>query len=176
MKDFHTFSGIELHFFTLEINEFKLVDLSHLTHPDLPILKAVQMSSAIPIFIAPVCVENECYVDGGFVCNYPLNQCIERVGNSDEILGLYDCDPELSSNGEVKESSTILDYTTIFINKVVNNVKLYVEPKEIPNQLSYIFEKMNFKSIQEAVNSREKRQQLFDSGVKAGKDYLDSRV
>jgi hypothetical protein len=28
------------------------------------------------------------YVDGGFLCNYPLQQCIDQIGNPDEIFGL----------------------------------------------------------------------------------------
>ena len=33
-------------------------------------------------------MNGEVYVDGAFLCNYPLQQCMDQVGNSDEIFGI----------------------------------------------------------------------------------------
>jgi NTE family protein len=79
MKEFYELSKIEIHLFSLDINTFILEDISHITHPDLQLLTAVQMSSAIPVLISPVCIDDKCYVDGGVICNYPVNQCISRA-------------------------------------------------------------------------------------------------
>jgi predicted acylesterase/phospholipase RssA len=173
MREFYEFSKIEIHLFTLEINGFELVDLSYLTHPDLPILKAVQMSTAIPILIAPVCIGNKCYADGGVVCNYPLNQCISQNNCLDEILGIINLDSDINKNSEIKEESSIIEYTIIFMSQLVNNLKLYVKPQDIPYQLSFTFEKMNLKNIQKTLSSKEKRLELFDSGIRAAREFLE---
>jgi len=174
LKEFYELSNIEIHLFSLDINNFNLEDLSHITHPDLPLLTAVQMSSAIPILISPVCVDDKCYVDGGVVCNYPINQCILRAENINEIFGLRNKYIKNDDN-IVKEKSTILEYVMNFISKLVNNVSLRVEEQTIPNELIYDAELMNLSKIQLALSSKEVRQELIDSGIEAGKAFLLAR-
>lgn len=88
LKELFAFSNIELHLYSLEINQFKTVDISYKTHPDLPLLDSIVMTCAIPTIFAPLCKNNECYVDGGIVINYPLNKCIDDGHSPDEILGV----------------------------------------------------------------------------------------
>lgn len=174
LKEFFELSNIEIHLFSLDINNFNLEDLSHLTHPDLPLLTAVQMSSAIPVLISPVCIEDKCYVDGGVVCNYPINQCILRAENVDEIFGLRNKYIKNDDN-IVKEKSTILEYVMNFIGKLVNNVNLRVEEQSVPNELIYDADLMNLSKIQLTLSSKEFRQELIDSGIEAGKAFLLAR-
>jgi len=174
LAEFYELSNIEIHLFSLDINKFNLEDLSYITHPDLPVLTAVQMSSAIPIIISPVCVDDKCYVDGGVVCNYPINQCILRSGNVNEIFGLRNKYIKNDDN-IVKENSTILEYVMNFISKLVNNVSLRAEEQTIPNELIYEAESMNLSKIQLALSSKEVRQELIDSGLEAGKAFLLAR-
>jgi predicted acylesterase/phospholipase RssA len=87
LKELFEFSNIELHLFSLELNQFKPTDISYKTHPDLTLLDSIAMSCAIPMLFAPFCKNKECYVDGGIVINYPLNNCINDGHSPDEILG-----------------------------------------------------------------------------------------
>jgi len=174
LKEFYEISNIEIHLFTLDINNFNLEDLSYITHPDLPLLTAVQMSSAIPVLISPVCIEDKCYVDGGIVCNYPINQCILRAKNVNEIFGLRNKYINYNDN-IVKEKSTILEYVMNFIGKLVNNVNLRVEEQSIPNELIYDADLMNLSNIQLTLSSKEVRQELIDSGIEAAKAFLNTR-
>lgn len=174
LKEFYKISNIEIHLFTLDINNFNLEDLSYITHPDMPLLTAVQMSSAIPILISPVCVDDKCYVDGGIVCNYPINQCILRAGNVDEIFGLRN-KYIINHDNIVKEKSTILEYVMNFIDKLVNNVSLRIEEQTVPNELIYDAEPMNLSNIQLALSSKENRQELIYFGIEAGKTFLLAR-
>ena len=175
MKEFYELSKIEIHLFSLEINHFKLEDISYLTHPELQLLTAVQMSSAIPILISPVCIDDKCYVDGGVVCNYPINQCILRAKNENEIFGLRNKYIKRADN-IVKDGSTILEYVMNFISRLVNNVALRVEDKSVPNELVYDADSMNLSAIQLTLTSREERQRLIDSGIEAGKSHLLKRT
>ena len=171
MKDFFIFSKIELHVFTLEINNFELVDISYKTHPDLPLLIALQMTIAIPILIVPYCNDDKCYVDGGVICNYPINYCIERAENIDEIFGLRN--NYIKSNNIVKNDSTILDYVISFIYNLIKNVKLKKVPSNIPNELIYDIEHMSLTNIQQVLTSSEYRKELIDSGIESAKEYLE---
>ena len=88
LAELHNYSKIELHMYSLEINEFKTVDISYKTHPTLPLLSALIMTSAIPTLFVPFCLDNKCYIDGGVVANYPLNFCLDDGHKKEEILGL----------------------------------------------------------------------------------------
>ena len=60
--------------FTISVDDIlKKVDLSHTTHPDLPLIKALQMTMCFPIMFQPICYGDDCYVDGGLLNNFPLN-------------------------------------------------------------------------------------------------------
>jgi NTE family protein len=171
MKEFYEFSKIEIHLFSLDINSFNLEDISYISHPDLQLLTAVQMSSAIPVLISPVCIDEKCYVDGGVVCNYPINQCISRAENIDEIFGLRNKYTKKDEN-IVKNESTILEYVMNFISRLVNNVSVKFEEKEIPNELVYETELMSLTNIQLTLSSKEERQRLIDFGIESGKKFL----
>ena len=172
LKEFFEYTNIELHLFSLEINNFDIIDLSYKTHPDLSLLLAVQMSSAIPILISPVCIDNKCYIDGGVVCNYPINQCILRASDINEIFGLKNKYIKNDDN-IVKHKSTILEYVMNFISKLVNNVNLRVEEQNIPNELIYDTELMNFTNIKNTLSSKDIRQELIESGIECGKLFLN---
>ena len=91
MKEMFEYSKIDLHFFSLELNSMTKTDMSHKTHPDLKVTDAIYMSSACPILFAPFIngKTKSCYVDGGLICNYPVNECVENEKCAlDEILGM----------------------------------------------------------------------------------------
>jgi predicted acylesterase/phospholipase RssA len=88
MKELYEYSKIHLHMYSLELNSFKIEDISYKTHPDLPLLDAISMSCAIPTLFAPHCKDNCCYVDGGVISNYPLSYCLEFGHKKEEILGV----------------------------------------------------------------------------------------
>lgn len=174
MKEFYELTNIEIHLFSLDINSFNLEDISHLTHPDLQLLIAVQMSSAIPVIISPVCIGDKCYVDGGVICNYPLNQCILRAENVDEIFGIRN-NYIKKDESFVKSSSTILEYVMNFISRLIYKVAGQFEEKNIQNELVYDTDLMSWEKLKLALSSKEERQNLLDFGIEAGKTFLLER-
>uniref|UniRef100_A0A6C0BT47 PNPLA domain-containing protein n=1 Tax=viral metagenome TaxID=1070528 RepID=A0A6C0BT47_9ZZZZ len=81
-------TNIELHGITTDINEFKTVDFSYKTHPDLKIVDAVHMTCALPLLFTPPYIDNTLYLDGGTTNNFPLDLCIKNsnIENTDTIL------------------------------------------------------------------------------------------
>ena len=76
LQEFYDFCKIDLHIFTFELNEFKTVELSHTSHPDMLLVDALTMSSSLPGIFIPTIKDNKCYIDGGVIDNYPLNYCL----------------------------------------------------------------------------------------------------
>ena len=94
LKELYEYSNIELHFFTFEINHFKLEDISYLTHPHLSLMVAIQMTCGLPILLTPVCLDDKCYTDGGIICNYSLTKKIiyvtsYHIETSKELFNLF---------------------------------------------------------------------------------------
>jgi predicted acylesterase/phospholipase RssA len=88
LQELYEFTGIELHFYTTNLDSYEYVDLSHKTHPDWGLIDAAYCSCAIPVVFRPNRMNGELYVDGAFLCNYPIQKCIDQVENPDEIFGI----------------------------------------------------------------------------------------
>lgn len=121
LREFYEYSRISLNVFTVDLNKFEKVHLSHATHPDLPLMDAIKMSCSMPVLFQPIVRDGCCYVDGGIMVNYPLRECLESVMcPASEVLGLRNvwCNPNIGPQ------STILEYLR-FINlqltRLVNN-------------------------------------------------------
>lgn len=61
----------------------KLVLLSHQTEPDIPLVKAIRMTTAIPYIFKPVKWKGKRFMDGGCRLGYPLN-----IFPMDKTLGI----------------------------------------------------------------------------------------
>jgi NTE family protein len=70
---FDTF-GKELYCITYNYSLNELVILHRSTHPDLPCLDALRMSCAIPLIFPSVYCNEDIYIDGGLLNNFPINR------------------------------------------------------------------------------------------------------
>jgi len=174
MKEFYEYTGVELHFFSLELNSFEIIDVTYKTFPDIPVIQAVHMSCAIPMIISPVCFDNKCFVDGGVISNYPIKYCIENEKNMDEIFGIQNI-YEDKKNNSINHDSTMLDYIVHFISRLVKNASANstydgVVPYELKNETVF----MSLDSMKEALCSSEVRKSIFEKGVKLADDFLSN--
>jgi predicted acylesterase/phospholipase RssA len=114
LREFHEHSRISLNVFTVDLNTFTPVQLSHTTHPTLPLMDAIKMSSCMPVLFRPMIRDGCCYVDGGIMVNYPLRECLDDTRCSpDEVLGLRNI--WSNPNERIHDGSTMLEYLR-FIN------------------------------------------------------------
>lgn len=132
------------------------------------------MSCAIPILFSPVCIDNNCYVDGGVVCNDPLNYCIDKADSIDEIFAL--CNDYSNENTDpITSESSLLEFLINIINKLLNNVSNVFDPKTIANQLIYKSQYMSLSYLQKFISSQSVRQELLDYGINCGREYLENK-
>jgi predicted acylesterase/phospholipase RssA len=114
LREFYEHSRISLNIFTVELNAFRKVQLSHATHPDLPLMDAIKMSSCVPMLFQPIVRDDCCYIDGGIMVNYPLRECLEDTQcQPHEVLGLRN--RWTNHNESIREHSSMLEYLR-FIN------------------------------------------------------------
>jgi predicted acylesterase/phospholipase RssA len=114
LSELHARSGISLNLFTMELNTFKKTQLSHVTHPNLPLMDAIKMSACMPILFQPIIRDGCCYIDGGIIANYPLHECMQDTQcKYDEVLGIQN---EWNRDNEgISEQSSLVEYMR-FIN------------------------------------------------------------
>ena len=138
MKEFYDYSKIDLHIFTFELNNFETVELSHSTHPELELLEALIMSSALPGIFMPVIKDNKCYLDGGVMCNYPLNECLRDHNNKDEVLAIkisYGKEIDSFKNIQVTTETSLLEYIISLTVNSMNFIRDTVKIEDIDNTL-----------------------------------------
>ena len=180
LKEFFERTKICLHLFTFELHEFETVDMSYLTHPDIQLLDAVYMSSALPIICAPFIIENKCYLDGGIKSNYPLDKCFEHDPNinSDEILAfrnLYTEEEKTDDKSkQINEESTIMDYLHLFLRKLMKTINTESKQKSIKYEVKYQAQRITMDYLQQALSSQEMRRDLLQTGREAAENMINS--
>jgi NTE family protein len=169
LKEFYEYSKIDLHIFTFELNKFETVELSHTTHPEMGLLQALTMSSALPGIFMPTIVDNCCYIDGGVMCNYPLNQCLRDHTNTDEILGIkssYNKEIDSFANVNVTSESSLLEYVICLTVNSMNYIRESVKMENIKNTVRcYVIDNpLTLDAIQESISNQELRRKMVKIG------------
>jgi len=172
LNDFYKLSNIELHLFSFEINEYKVYDISYLTHPNLSLMTAIQMTCALPVLVTPVCIEDKCYIDGGMSSNYPLNYCIQSGKNSDEILGFKNKYSE--EKNYINAESTILDFLLSFLFKAVFSINTDKSQPIIKYELLCDAQYLNFEVLRSSLSNIEVRRDLFNNGMETAVKFLEN--
>jgi predicted acylesterase/phospholipase RssA len=174
MKEFYEYSKIELHIFAFEINAFEKVEFTYKTHPDLQLVKVIHMSCSLPVLVTPIFIENKCYIDGGIVCNYPLDVCIESTKNVDEILG-FKSEYIKDEKNNIDLNSSLLDFIMEFIFKVIGNMETDSKQTKIQNEVIYKANHISINVLKNALYSVETRQELIQSGIDAAKEFIENK-
>ena len=176
MQEFFEYSNIDLHIFTFEINEFKIIDISHTTFPNLLLKTAIKMSISIPILFTPLCIEDKCYIDGGLMCNYPIQYCLEKVGNENqhEVLGLRN--DYITQNNSVTQSSNIFELFFVFIDKLLIYLNSEVKYPAISNEIVHLSQSGKIKSVLDALYSSQSRLELLNDGIKNAEIFYTNVV
>ena len=175
LKEFFEYSKIELHMFSFEVNAFQIEDISYLTHPELSLITAIQMSCALPVLMTPICREGKCYIDGGITCNYPLKYCIESPNkNIEEILGFKNQYDDHNKN-QIDSNSTLLEFIMNFLFKIIHSIS---SNNMIQTSITYeVLCNTNFLSIntlKSALSSIEVREGLYMNGIEYAKTFLST--
>jgi predicted acylesterase/phospholipase RssA len=174
LKEFYEYSKIELHMFSFEINTFQIEDISYLTHPELSLITAIHMSSALPILMTPICIEDKCYIDGGITCNYPLKYCIDSGKKIEEILGFKNKYEDYNKN-RINSSSTLLEFIMNFLFKIILSISSS-SSHQIPINFEVICNTdfLSMGTLKTALYSIEVREKLYISGIETATKFISN--
>lgn len=176
LAELYAFNQIDIHLFTTNVNSarFETVDLSHTTHPNLPVIKALQMSMAVPGIFQPVFDDGGCYIDGGVLNNFPLNDCLRRAEcNPDEVLAFKNI--WTSENEVISEKSSMLDFILIMMKKTMQTLASENDPPDVKNTVRCVVEDLGDITKWMAVLScKELREKNIEKGYKQAEHFLQA--
>tara|TARA_Y100000591_G_scaffold331535_1_gene365763 strand:+ start:2749 stop:3615 length:867 start_codon:yes stop_codon:yes gene_type:complete len=172
LQQLYDVTNIDLFMYTTNINIDipETVILSHTTHPSLTLIKAVTMSSAFPLIFEPIYYEDGCYIDGGFLNNFPLEDCIKLNNNEDEILAFKVAS---SNTNELIEQTSILPmYLYKLLEKMYKTVLSKRDNPKISNIVYCNIVDNSLKRWGLAVTDTKIREEYINNGIECAKIFI----
>lgn len=194
LLEFYEMTNVELNLFTTQLNNFNTLKLSYKTHPNMKLVKALNMSCAVPFLWKPVIHNNKYYIDGGLSSQYPINHILNENIDKDIIFGMntlgdrnaeennddiIENDDE-NENDDEKENKNksyiniikILQY--IIFNPILKLLVGYTNT--IYNQLN-IYSCGNFtaENIKDTLQSQDRRESLIDQSKLEASLFLEKK-
>jgi predicted acylesterase/phospholipase RssA len=174
LQELYEFNHIDIHLYTTNINSVRLtkVDLSHTTHPTLPVIKALCMSMSYPLAFKPICMGEDCFIDGGLLNNFPLNDCLEQTRCSEtEVLAFKHIWCETGE--KVIQETTVIDYMVFLTKKMQCEICTEETQRQIKNIVYCRVEGLaGFGQWIKAISTEEARAKLIEQGTADGKRFL----
>lgn len=192
LDELYQFNKKEIHLMTVELNTFQLVNLSYKTHPSLKVMDAIKMSCAFPIIFSPkIAVESHshsqtldnneekkeerkrvcCYIDGGVMCNYPVNICMEdQRCDPDEVLGFRNIWEKY--NETIDHDSSLVDFLKICVKQMIRKLEDEKSYVGIKNEVSCVIEPVDYSSWFDLCSDESKRVKYIQRGMTHAEVFL----
>lgn len=173
--DLQAKGGLDLHVYATNLNTRQVFEFCYDKTPQAPIAMAVRASMAVPLFFTAVEIEDQIFVDGGTVFDYPL-----AGFGKDEIeqtLGLAFAESSVVATDEEGDQDFGFSQPLQYIYRLINVLQRIQSPvftlhDELQNNTILIdtggVNSLDFKL------SQEQRQRLVESGRQAVRRYFES--
>jgi predicted acylesterase/phospholipase RssA len=161
-----------LYLATVNITTQKPVFLSHHTHPNIPVLLAIRMTSCIPYFYVPIEFEGNLYIDGGILRPFPLPDHIET--KEEECLAILLQNKKVTQNRRVEDN--ILSYSWKlfelmfhqFLEFSLKNYKGYLIEMDYNNEINDIDSLFRFEM------TKQDKDYYFNRGYEVGNLFIQN--
>lgn len=87
LENFYEYTKVEIHFYSFDIYQFQMIDISYKTYPNMTLIVAMYVTASVPFLSIPHIDYNKCFIDGGCIINYPICYALKSITQTDEILG-----------------------------------------------------------------------------------------
>tara|TARA_B110000483_G_scaffold240497_1_gene321239 strand:+ start:14261 stop:15145 length:885 start_codon:yes stop_codon:yes gene_type:complete len=172
--ELYEYNKIEIHIFSTEMNGecMEKIDISYLSHPYMKITDGMLMSMAFPFVFYPVIIEDKCYVDGGILNNFPLNDCIENNSIENEILA-FNVKFPLQQN-IITEESTVINYLVVLLRKMKKEIDVKFEQQNIKHIVNCKVKNCGLKAWFDLLHDEKLRVEIIEDGYETAKHFLQS--
>jgi predicted acylesterase/phospholipase RssA len=181
LAELYAYNSIDIHMYSVNINTDTLskVDISHTTHPTLPVVQALWRSMAFPFLIKPVCIGPDCFIDGGLLNNFPLQDCLDQ----NPTCGEGGCEILAFKNvclnkpaALISTESSLVDFLVSCITKLTLAVDTEHLQPVLPNVVNCCVENGKYSTWLDAISTQEARQKLVENGEAFAADFLKTKT
>ena len=174
MNEFYEKTGIEIHLMVTEMNKFRVIDFSYKTHPNQSLVEACYMSCCYPFGFVPIYRDGCCYLDGGIINDYPVDDCIrDQKCNLSEILGIKMLWERKPAN--LTEKSSVLQFVSTFFNQIKSNFFENRVTRAIPNEVVCVSKVFSAQDWMNWVKDENYRRELVLRGETFANVFLSYR-
>ena len=179
LQELYEFNKIDIHIYSTNLNAVYMdkVDISHTTHPTMTVVRALCMTTAFPFVFKPICDESGgCFIDGGLLNIYPLNDCIaqQKCSDKDEILAFKNI--WVFDDVKITADSSVIDFLLVLMRKMQKHIDTEAEQEEIKNTVKCLVEDLEgIGSWIMALSTTERRAELIEKGMGQGEVFLEKR-
>lgn len=164
IEEFFKETGVEIFIYSTELNSYISECMSYKNYGHWRILDAIYASCSLPILFKPIIQDGKCYVDGGFLANYPLEKCIHQFSNINEVLGISLGHTVGVSEMLLTEESTLLEHLSILLVKLYNHLLFPLGKTELPYEIKIQSRIINIDYLLKIINSSEEIMSLYEDG------------
>lgn len=175
LQEFYNLNEIELHFFTIDLALFKLIDVSYKTFPNWTLMEAIYASACAPILFEPFKKDNIIYVDGGLLSNCPINELLNDSSIAPKIEEIFYINTLVNCEDgpQVTKEFNLLNYIILLFTKIItfHSKLLCIDPK-----IKRVLIKRTTIPLYDVfsiVNSKEQRIYLIEHGIQCVKDMMN---
>ena len=163
-SEFYEKTKIKFNVLACCLNTTTEVYFNHETFPDMEVIKAIRTSCSIPFIYEPVRIEDNLYVDGGIINNFPIEYFDDNI---EETLGLL----IIGANYYYEEITTIQEYWgSVVRNSMFKYIKNKMEKYE-----KQIIKVECHKSLCKITISKDEKCDLIDLGFKKTEEFYLQR-
>ncbi|MGG9964339.1 patatin-like phospholipase family protein [Ferruginibacter sp. SUN106] len=188
------------------LSKQQLEIFSYVTAPDMPVTLAVRVSSTIPIYFEPVALNNNLkkikksdsssfvnfYVDGGMLCNYPINffdtsesnlnpLLSDKVRFNTQTIGIklerpQQIDSLNNNNTQIPayDINKLSEYFSALVNLLMETINRRYPNLENEKGRTIYVSQGNISSKIKKTKQQDKLL-LYNNGVKAAKDFFSKQ-
>lgn len=110
-------TGIKIHITGVCLNNKQVYYFSHLTYPNMSVITAIRITTSVPIWFIPVNYNDNFFVDGGCMENYPISIFDNDLNST---IGIHLCDTKPS----IKHIENLEDYLIHLIYSFIEGSNL----------------------------------------------------
>ena len=170
LKEFYEITKKDIHIFTSEVNSFKSIDLNHKTHPDWKLLDAAYASCCVPLIFEPIIDGSCCYIDGGMLQDFPINEAMEKY-DENEIFAIKKYGKEIQN---IYSDTNLIDFVNIMFVKSLKKI-LNSQKKMVPNTIFIQDNQVSLEEILNITSSMELRTQSIQKGITIFDEFLKNK-
>jgi len=171
LKELYDLCHVEFFVYTTDLQSFSSVSLSHRSHPDLPVVKAIHMSSAIPPLISPVFYNQSYYFDGGLFSNFPVKHCIDIMNIPENKHNTILAFKNVKHVNNVTPDQDLFSFIFNILTKIID--KLNVTPDYLTNIVHITHSPMYFDLWNTSLTSVDVRLNMMIDGRKCAENFLN---